>query len=152
MRSHDLIWTLYKWTFSAWIYQSYLVFCWVWLLSLAASLGDTSFMSWSHTPPRSKEHDWSGNRSTEPYNVCQRQGAGGTPEANDDDDPWGIKPVYQRAHAHRGTLPSNRGNGQYQLLHTNTIPNTILDKNCWAIPIPNTNTIPNLNPEMKLSW
>jgi hypothetical protein len=32
-----------------------------------------------------------------------------------------------------------------QVLHTNTIPNTILDKNCLAIP--NTNTIPNLNPQ-----
>ena len=42
--------------------------------------------------------------------------------------------------------------GLYQVLHTNTIPNTILDKHCWAIPIPNTNTIPNLNQQSKLSW
>jgi hypothetical protein len=40
----------------------------------------------------------------------------------------------------------------YQVLHTNTIPNTILDKKCWAIPIPNTYTIPNLNPQSKLIW
>ena len=40
--------------------------------------------------------------------------------------------------------------GLYQVLHTNTIPNTILDKNYWAIPIHNTNTIPNLNPQSKL--
>ena len=40
--------------------------------------------------------------------------------------------------------------GLYQVLHTNTIPNTILDKNCSAIPIPNTNTIPNLNPQSYL--
>ena len=42
--------------------------------------------------------------------------------------------------------------GLYQALHTNTIPNTILEKNCRAIPIPNTNTILNLYPQLKLSW
>ena len=41
--------------------------------------------------------------------------------------------------------------GLYQGLHTNTIPNTILDKNGWAIPIPNTNTIPNLLSQSKLA-
>ena len=47
-------------------------------------------------------------------------------------------------------LPGQQGGKDwlYQGLHTNTI----LDKNCWAIPIPNTNTIPNLNPQSKLSW
>ena len=40
--------------------------------------------------------------------------------------------------------------GLYQGLYNNTIPNTILDKNCRAIPITNTNTILNLNPQSKL--
>ena len=34
----------------------------------------------------------------------------------------------------------NTKDGLYHCLHTNTIPNTILDQNCWAIPIPNTNS------------